>query len=884
MINRLNNILLAGASPALMLLASLTAAQAQSTATEAIETITSSAERSGMTGIMRPIEVPKQRSTIDAEYLVTQIPGQTVLDSLNKIPGFSFTNNDPYGSSGGNIRLHGFDGNHISLTLDGMPLNDTGNYAIYSNQLMDSENVGLVSVNQGATDVDSPSAAASGGTIAIRTSRPSDSFAVMLQPSFGSFNYQRYFGRVDSGAFGPWDTLAFASFSMASNDKFKGPGKIQKRQFNAGLYQDMGELGFITLGAHWNMNRNNNYAQVSFFPAPASFYRGVAGAPALPNVVLDPLTGSYIGATRFGNSVGLGLETDYDVSCSRVAAGTGTVQNDNLCANYFRRQINPSDTGNIRLSSLWRLTDDITLTVDPSMQYTLANGGSQYTQLYEADPRLRGNTAAAGRDLNGDTDTLDRIGVFGPSNTNTIRYGVNGSLLWLISDEHAIQFAYTYDRGQHRQTGQSTYLNQDGSPNDWFGGWREEAARVIGADGATYRTRDRKSRAILNQPAVNYEGDFFEGAMHVSIGARLPTMTRELDQRCYVQVVAPTAANLYAPGTGFPACTTAAPLTTNTANNTVTLEGFGNTLFVAPTSTTVEYSRLLPNVGVSYKPFGDSFQVFGAYAASLSAPRTDNLYNGGNNGNCVVSNVVVPTNPGCVFSSFATSVKMETSTNYSIGARYNDDLASLSVSAFNNQFKNRIISSFDREQGISVDRNIGSVNVNGVDVEGGLFPFEDFASYTSVSFFHSRVSDTADARICLNATCSQLVNLVGKEVAETPNWTISQRFQYKIAGFNFGLGAKYTARRYATDTNDLRIPSYVVVDADITYDLGELGWTGSFLKFNAMNLFDENYFGSISSQRCFTPNVSTATSGCGAYPFVNVGSPQTFSITLRSVF
>jgi iron complex outermembrane receptor protein len=128
------------------------------------------------------------------------------------------------------------------------------------------------------------------------------------------------------------------------------------------------------------------------------------------------------------------------------------------------------------------------------------------------------------------------------------------------------------------------------------------------------------------------------------------------------------------------------------------------------------------------------------------------------------------------------------------------------------------------------------------------------------------------------------VNLVGKEVAETPNWTISQRFQYKIAGFNFGLGAKYTARRYATDTNDLRIPSYVVVDADITYDLGELGWTGSFLKFNAMNLFDENYFGSISSQRCFTPNVSTATSGCGAYPFVNVGSPQTFSITLRSVF
>lgn len=51
-------------------------------------------------------------------------------ESINKAPGFNFTNNDPYGSSCGNVRIHGYDGNHISLTLDGMSLNDTGNYAI----------------------------------------------------------------------------------------------------------------------------------------------------------------------------------------------------------------------------------------------------------------------------------------------------------------------------------------------------------------------------------------------------------------------------------------------------------------------------------------------------------------------------------------------------------------------------------------------------------------------------------------------------------------------------------------------------------------------------------------------------------------------------------
>jgi iron complex outermembrane receptor protein len=906
MTNRLNRILLASASPALMLVASIVAANAQSTATEEMETVISTGMNSAVNGIMRPITVPKQRSTIDTNYLVTQTAGQTVMESLNKVPGFNFTNNDPYGSSGGNIRIHGFDGNHISLTLDGMPLNDTGNYAIFTNQLMDSENIGQVSVNQGATDVDSPSAAASGGVVAIRTSRPSDSFAIMLQPSAGSFNYQRYFGRIDSGAFGPWNTLAFVSFSMASNDKWKGPGKIQKRQFNIGLYQDMGDLGFITLGAHWNSNRNNNYAQVSFLPVgPAAFASAGLGGTytvARPNALLDPNTGEIFGAlnvtTRFGASDGFGLETDYDRTCTRVAGdaagAAATANSDALCANYFRRQINPSDTGNIRLSSLWRLSDDVTFTFDPSIQYTLANGGSQYTSLNERDPRLIGNSSALGVDLNkdgnfGTATASDVTGVFGPSNTNTVRYGINSSLLWTITDEHTIQLAYTFDYGVHKQTGQAAYLAADGSPQDWFGGYRKAETRVLAADGSTYRTRDRKSHAILNQGAFTYEGDFFDSKLHASIGARLPFLTRDLNQYCYLQVVAGTTAPSFgvtAPGAGFPFCTTMTPTTVNATNNTVTFARMGNALFTAPASTTVTYTRFLPNVGLSYK-VTDEVMVYGAWAASLSAPRTDNLYNGGNNGLCAIAGsgvtLVSATQAGCRFSSFNTSVKLETSNNYAVGVRYNTDLLNLTLDFWNNQFKNRIVSTFDQEQGITLDRSIGNVNTDGVDFEAGLFPFAGFSSYSSVSYYHSRVSDTPNARICANSACaaSTLINLVGKEQAESPNWTLSQRFQYKIAGFNLGFGGKYVGRRYGDDRNDIRFPSYVTVDADITYDLGEIGWKGSFIKFNASNLFDEKYLGSISSQRCFSP---TGGTGCTSYPLAYAGSPQTFSVTIRSVF
>ena len=57
-----------------------------------------------------------------------------MLDSINVIPGVTFTNNDAYGSAGGQLTIRGFSSDRISLTFDGIPLNDSGNYAIYSNQ------------------------------------------------------------------------------------------------------------------------------------------------------------------------------------------------------------------------------------------------------------------------------------------------------------------------------------------------------------------------------------------------------------------------------------------------------------------------------------------------------------------------------------------------------------------------------------------------------------------------------------------------------------------------------------------------------------------------------------------------------------------------------
>ncbi|HWY64511.1 MAG TPA: TonB-dependent receptor, partial [Rhizomicrobium sp.] len=807
----------------------------------------------------------------------------------NKVPGFNFTNNDPYGNSGGDVRIHGFDGNHISFTWDGMPLNDTGNYAIFTNQVADAEVIGSASVNQGTTDVDSPTAAATGGVVSITSSRPKQDYGVLADSSLGTNNYKREFLRMDTGEFGPWHTTAFASGSYTSYDKFKGPGYLKKQQFNAVIYQDMGDLGWIQLAMHWNSNRNNFYNNPTFYPTVSTptVVNGVVtgvtpfplvtGGPGAPNLAYSP-AGSFTGTGAVNNALGFGLNFDEAPTCTRVA-NRGVADNDAQCTSFYAVRINPSDTGNIRLSSLFHLSDSLSLTVDPSIQYVLANGGG-YTSVSETDPRLAGSVPGiVGRDLNGDGDVLDNVGVYSPSNTNTIRYGLNTSLVWRVNQDHTVQLAYTGDFGFHRQTGQYGFLDATGRPADPFGGYRDPNGRVLSADGTPLRSRDRRSHAFLNQVAFDYEGNFWEDMVHVSGGMRLPFMTRDLNQLCYLQATGAFAGGFG--GVGFPTCTSGAPTSALRSNNTVTLPGSTSNLLVPPSQETVNFNKFLPNAGITFSPFGPTHLFFVDYAQGLAAPRTDNLYNGGNNGLCVTNGTANPNAPGCVYSSFS-KVNPETSTNYDLGYRYTSDMVQGSVTLYNTQFKNRIVTSFDQDQGISIDRNIGSVNVAGVDAEANVRLMPELSVYTSASYTHSRVSGGPLAIILVGAGGAP-INLAGKELVETPDWTVSQRYEYKWNGLTVGFGGKFTGSRFATDNNDYKVPSYFLADADITYDLGQIGWTDSYIKLNGYNLFNEKYLGSISSKPCFIPTLASSSS-CGSLPTFVVGSPQTFQVTLRTVF
>jgi iron complex outermembrane receptor protein len=854
-----------------------TAAFAQSTGTLVTEeeTIVVTGNRVRDVEGLRVPDTTKAQAVIGQELIAKQAPGQTILNTINLVPGVNFTQNDAYGSSGGSIRIRGFDGNRVSLTFDGLPLNDTGNYAIFSNQQLDPELIEQVNVNLGATDVDSPTASAAGGTINYRTILPARELGVRATGSIGSFDFRRVFGLVHSGELNSTGLRAFIAGSYAKNDKFKGPGEVFKRQVNARIYQPVGSNGdFVSVSGHINVNRNNFYRNPSLNDLRAILGAGVPGN-ALATAQTPITIGGYTDAQndRINSLENL-------ASCNRTVPGAGA-QNENggtgpngsgaavitpndfgsannnplnssSCTNYFNLRVNPSDTGNIRINSRFSLAEGVTLTLDPSYQYTLAHGGGT-TTLAENNFRTRGGVpTAAGVDFNGDGDFLDTARFFTPNITNTHRFGLTSSLIWEINREHRVRVAYTFDRGRHRQTGEWGFLEANGDPENIFSG--RNGRPVVDATGFQIQQRDRLSIASLNQISGQYIGRFFDRALRVEIGVRRPFFERELETYCPIeaggqgfaycssQAILPrgSAATFVVP-TGAPAASI--PIFVNAGDTLPTNAAFRPVF--APFEANYKFGKLLPNVGFTYDFQGglNGLSVFGSYAKGFSAPRTDNLYRA----------PIVDLDP-------------EETNTFDLGLRYTTRNVQAQVAAWSIDYSNRIVSSFNPDLGISLDRNVGKVESRGFDANVAFRPTPFLSLIGLVSYIDTELQNNVEigrstaaalpAGLIFcggvaptgTATATTCAPTAGKEVTETPNWQVGGRVNLDFNPVEFGVQFKRVSERFATDVNDVRVEAYTTVDFDARLDLERVGLRNSALQLNVVNLFDTYYFGNIGTQ------------------------------------
>ncbi|GLR46374.1 TonB-dependent receptor [Sphingomonas astaxanthinifaciens] len=831
-----------------------TAAFAQSTGTDATEankeaeTIVVTGTRSrGVAGVVVP-DVPKTRSILTNELLVRQSEGQSVLQSINLVPGVNFTNSDPYGSSGGNLRIRGFPGNRVALLFDGLPLNDTGNYAIFSNQQMDQEIIDQVSVNLGTTDVDSPTPSAAGGVVSYRTLVPGREFGGLIKGALGDFSYSRLFGLVETGELAGTGIRGFVSGSYQKYDKFKGPGELKKQQGNARLYKALGTNGdFISLAWHYNRNRNNSYNNglVSDYRANKLFDNIEQCARDLPTAGVADNDGSS--STAASNITGLAPST---------------------CTNYYNLRINPSDTGNLRGAVRLTLAPGLIFTADPGYQHVLANGGGTAT-VSENDARLRGQSTAAGVDLNGDGDFLDTVRLYQPSNTRTNRYTLLTSLIYELSDSQRVRLAYTFDRGRHRQTGEFGRIEENGDPISVFGGKYNESARIVSADGKTLQNRDRLSIAQLQQLSFEYFGKFLDNRLTATVGIRAPFFRRELNQYCYTLL-----------SSGNPVCTSETINPARILKPGVALPAgpapSGGYVY-APFERTVKYSPVLPSAGIAYD-FAGGHSLYASYGKNFSSPSTDNLYR-----------------------SVSIDVKPETTNSYELGYRFKSGKVQAQLAGFYVDYKNRIVTAQDLDPtsqtfGSTLDRNVGDARAYGLDGQVSWRPFKNTSLYAYVSHINSKLKDNILGRAggsgCLPNTTvgTQCVVVLtkGAEFVETPQWTFGGRAQQDISILSFGVQAKWVDARYSTDDNgrdgrnaaafnnlgDLPInlrgktSSYTVVDADVKAKLDAV-MPGLFFRGSVINLFDKYYFGNINTQN-----------NLAGGPRFSVGAPRTFQGTI----
>jgi iron complex outermembrane receptor protein len=829
-------------------------------------------------GVINP-DTSKAKVVLTQEFISHQAPGQTVNDIINQMPGVSFQNNDPFGSSGGTLTIRGFDSTRISQTFDGIPLNDSGNYALYSNQQLDPELIEQVNVNLGSADIDSPSAAATGSTVNYRTIVPSKDFGVKLVGSRGDFDFFRTFGLIQTGEiFDGGPRMFFAASQARNNVVFNNIGRIEKQQYNARIYQDIGSNGdFISLAGHYNVNHNNFGGSVPL--RNDLTVRTVSGTA--PNQVINS-TDRFVGSGS-ANRLPIGDEKPYYTiaRCQTTqTAVAGTVDAANGCGSSFDERYNPSLTGNFRLNSRFTLADGVVLTVDPSYQFTQANGGGTVVAqegLRDVDPGAGvslqtgyiGGVPYFGRDLNGDGDMIDSIRLVAPSQTGTRRIGVIAGLRYDVSDSQTVRFNYTYDRARHRQTGELGFLQPNGVPRDVF----PINDPLKDAGGNVLQKRDRLSYAILHQVSAEYRGQFFDDALTINAGVAMKFFKRNLTNYCATSSAA-----------GFVECfgsNTAGLAAWQAANPTTqAIPGQPLQAMQGPQQRILNYKKATPSVGLTYK-LTPAVSVFGNYSQGVQVPGTDNLYNS-------------------FYFDFATEQARptpETTDNFDMGFRYSSSKVQAQIGAWYTDYQNRLASSYDPELQKSIYRNLGRVKKYGFDGNISYQPIREFQVYAFGSYLHSEIQDDVLTGRLANGTAIYAPT-AGKREGGAPTYTFGGGANLDLTYVTFGVDAKRTGPRYIYDTNEpvrqalmvngspviteifgAKAPAYTLVNANARVNLD---WAGlnkqTYFQFNVLNVFDQGYVGGFTSNLNQSPtfNATGTITNYGSAPNAQLGYPRTF--------
>ena len=192
--------------------------------------------------------------------------GAEITQSLTRIPGVQVSTGDARGGSFSlELYLRGLNDNQIGLSVDGIPAGDARfNGGSPPNRYLDTPNVGLIRVSQSSGEIGSPSRSALGGFIDFQTVDPASVFGGKVEYGTGSFDFQRFFVKVDTGEILDGVT-SYWSFSDQSNDIYTGPNNRgrSRQHIDGKIVKDFDTGSSLTYRISYNELQDNDFGIVS---------------------------------------------------------------------------------------------------------------------------------------------------------------------------------------------------------------------------------------------------------------------------------------------------------------------------------------------------------------------------------------------------------------------------------------------------------------------------------------------------------------------------------------------------------------------------------------------------------------------------------------------
>jgi iron complex outermembrane receptor protein len=468
-----------GAFAASGALADADAPQSSNIGTIQVQGIGNDAAAQPGTGLIIPEDSPKAKSTATKAYIEELRPTSNPYQMLMMLPGVNQHQDDAYGLSGGTLSVRGFSSAQMGVTIEGVPVNDSGNYAIYPQEYTDAENFQEIYITQGATDSNAPHVGASGGNIVMTMITPSDKFGGMVDQSYGMDSFWRSFARVESGLLDS-GTKFFISGSTAYAHKWRGAGDDERSHADFKLVQKIGSQSDFTFVTLFNYAVNDFYFSLS--------------------------KAQY---SQFGRKF------DYD----RVYTPNDT--------NYYKLHVNPFENVISSAAAHLQLADDLRATIQPYIWYGFGNGTSATTMTQGAKsptdagswgPVFLGNVVNIPGYASGAKVTL-----LNPSITETYRPGVQTFLDYKIANQ-TLSGGFWWEDARHVQTAPYSPVDANGNPVNV---WGQSQMLTDPATGAPLQRRNQITQNKVYQEFVQDDALWFNDHVRTVVAVRHPSLTRD---------------------------------------------------------------------------------------------------------------------------------------------------------------------------------------------------------------------------------------------------------------------------------------------------------------------------------------------------------------------